>query len=48
MAKNQRRLPAWFVGLMIAAVVTLAVFLLLSVLGFGDDPVVESLAAILG
>ena len=46
MANQNRRLPAWLVGLMIAAVVTLAVLLLFSALGFGDDPVVESLAII--
>lgn len=46
MAKHQRKLPAWLVGLMIAAVVTLVVFLILAALGYGDDPVVESLAFI--
>jgi heme/copper-type cytochrome/quinol oxidase subunit 4 len=48
MAKHQRKLPAWLVGLMIAVVVTLVAFLVFSALGFGDDPVVESLAISLG
>jgi heme/copper-type cytochrome/quinol oxidase subunit 4 len=48
MARHLRRLPAWLVGLLIAVVVTLVAFLLFSALGFGDDPVVESLAIILG
>lgn len=44
MAKHRRRLPAWLVGLMIAVVVFAVTLLLLSALGFGDDPVVESVA----
>lgn len=46
MAKHKKRPPAWVVGLVIAAVVFAAVLLLFSALGFGDDPVVESVAAL--
>lgn len=46
MAKHRKRLPAWFLGLMIAVVVSLVALVVFSALGFGDDPVVESLAAL--
>lgn len=44
MAKHKRRLPAWFLGLIIAVIVSLVAVLVFSALGFGDDPVVEGLA----
>jgi hypothetical protein len=47
MAKHDRRFPAWLVGLVIAAVISVVALLVFSALGFGDDPVVESLHAIL-
>ncbi len=46
MPEQKRKLPAWLVGLMIAAVVFAAVLLIFSALGFGDDPVVESVATL--
>jgi high-affinity Fe2+/Pb2+ permease len=45
MAKHNKRLPAWAAGLIIAAVVSLVVLFVFSALGFGDDPVVEGLTA---
>ncbi|HJQ77966.1 MAG TPA: hypothetical protein VJ948_12005 [Acidimicrobiia bacterium] len=48
MPKHAPALPAWLVGLMIAGVVFALVLFLASVLGYGDDPVVEGLAAALG
>lgn len=44
MDDEKRKLPAWLVGLLIAAVVFAAVLVIFSALGFGDDPVVESVA----
>ena len=41
--EQKRRVPAWLLGLLIAAVIFVAVLLLFSALGFGDDPVVEGL-----
>jgi hypothetical protein len=46
MASHKKRQPAWIVGLIIAAVISLVALLVLSALGFGDDPVVESLIAL--
>ncbi len=43
MAKHRRRFPAWLVGLAIAIVVFVAVLLVFNALGYGDDPVLESL-----
>lgn len=39
-------MPAWLLGLIIAVVVFAAVLLVFNWLGFGDDPVVESVAAL--
>ena len=36
-------MPAWLVGLILAAVIFALVFVILATLGYGDDPVVESL-----
>jgi hypothetical protein len=44
MGKHKRRLPAWLVGLAIAIVVFAVALALSNALGFGDDPVLESLA----
>lgn len=44
MAQHTRRIPAWLFGLIIAAVLTVLILLLSNALGFGDDPVVESLS----
>lgn len=46
--QGTRRLPAWLLGLIIAVVVFVAVLLIFSALGFGDDPVVESIGAVVG
>lgn len=46
MAKHGRQPPAWLVGLAIAVVIFAVALLVFSALGFGDDPVVESVAAI--
>jgi len=43
MADMERRRPAWVLGLLIAIVVFAAVAVISSLLGFGDDPVIESL-----
>ena len=46
-APQKRRLPAWFLGLVIAAVIFVLVLLVLQALGFGDDPVLEGSAYLL-
>jgi hypothetical protein len=43
-----KRIPAWLLGLIIAVVVFVAVLLLGSAFGFGDDPVVDAIGATLG
>lgn len=42
MNNEKRRLPAWLVGLIAAVIIFAAVVILMSTLGFGDDPVVGS------
>ena len=44
---EKRRLPAWFLGLIIAAVIFVLVLVVLQALGFGDDPVLEGSAYLL-
>lgn len=46
MERPRRKLPPWALGLVIAVFVFAAVLFLLSALGYGDDPVVESLGAL--
>jgi hypothetical protein len=46
MTRHRKRLPAWLLGLIIAVVVSVVALFVFSALGFGDDPVVESLAAL--
>lgn len=46
MAKHNKRIPAWLFGLIVAVVLTVVVLLVANALGFGDDPVVESVALI--
>lgn len=41
MAKHRRQLPPWLLGLLVAALVFAIVLVLLDVLGYGDDPVIE-------
>lgn len=47
MAKHSRRMPAWLLGLLIAVVVFVAVLIVFSALGYGDDPVLESAGTLL-
>lgn len=44
MANSERRLPAWLLGLLIAIVVFAVVVATFSLLGIGDDPVIETLS----
>lgn len=46
MAKHRRKVPAWLAGLIIALVVFAAVLIVFNALGYGDDPVLESLSAL--
>jgi hypothetical protein len=46
--EGKRKLPAWLLGLIIAVFVFAAVLLLFSALGFGDDPVVDSIGSMVG
>jgi len=48
MGKHVKTPPAWVIGLVIAAVVFVVALLVFAALGFGDDPVVEGLAEIVG
>jgi hypothetical protein len=43
MTDTERRMPAWILGLLIAIVVFAVVVATFSLLGIGDDPVIESL-----
>lgn len=47
MAQHQRKLSPWLLGLIIAVVVFAAVLVVFSLLGYGDDPVVESAGSLL-
>lgn len=44
---DDKRLPAWLLGLLIAIGVFVLVLVLLNLLGFGDDPVVEGASRML-
>lgn len=35
-------MPPWLLGLLLAAVIFVAVILILNAFGFGDDPAIES------
>ncbi len=48
MARHTNKTPAWLVGLILAVVIFAAVALLLNLLGYGDDPVVEGLSGLYG
>jgi hypothetical protein len=43
MTDRERRRPAWVLGLLIAILVFAVVAVISSLLGIGDDPVIESL-----
>ncbi len=42
MARHREKLPPWLLGLIIAVFVFAAAVVVFSLLGYGDDPVVES------
>jgi hypothetical protein len=42
MCDERRRWPPWLVGLIAAVVIFALVFVLMNLLGFGDDPVIGS------
>lgn len=48
MARHRRKLPAWQAGLILAVALFIGAIVIFNLLGFGDDPVVEGLAANLG
>ena len=39
--RNSERLPAWFVGLLLAIALFGFALLVMSTLGYGDDPVID-------
>ena len=39
---TNRQLPAWLLGLILAAVIFVVVILVFQALGFGDDPAIQS------
>jgi hypothetical protein len=47
MIGHGQKLPAWLVGLIIAVLLSGIVLLVLSMLGLGDDPVVEGAARLM-
>lgn len=47
MARHQRKLSPWLLGLIIAVVLFAAALVVFSLLGYGDDPVVESAGSLL-
>ncbi|MEE8406113.1 MAG: hypothetical protein V3S32_03075 [Acidimicrobiia bacterium] len=42
MADHKRQMPAWLMGMIIAAVLFVIGVLIFQALGFGDNPVLES------
>lgn len=42
--RDTRRIPAWLLGLVIAVVIFAVVLVVVNLLGFGDDPIVDGLA----
>ena len=44
MTDRERRMPAWVLGLLIAILVFAVVMVAFSLLGIGDDPVIESIS----
>jgi hypothetical protein len=45
MARHRKKMPAWLLGLIVALVIFAAMLLVANALGFGDDPVLESVAS---
>ncbi|HZD24122.1 MAG TPA: hypothetical protein VE569_12090 [Acidimicrobiia bacterium] len=48
MARHNKRLPAWLLGLIIAAVVFVLAIFIFGALGYGDEPVIEGLVTVVG
>lgn len=48
MARHKKRVPAWALGLLIAAVVFVVVLIVFNLLGVGDDPVVGTFGPLVG
>lgn len=46
MARRDKKPPSWLLGLVLAVIVFALILVVLDVLGFGDDPVVESIGAV--
>ncbi|MFZ0013298.1 MAG: hypothetical protein WAL25_04200 [Acidimicrobiia bacterium] len=44
MARHRKKMPAWLLGLLVAVAVFAVILILANALGFGDDPVLESVA----
>ncbi|MGB7859320.1 MAG: hypothetical protein WBM90_02355 [Acidimicrobiia bacterium] len=44
MTEERRQMPAWLLGLLIAAVLFVIAIVLFQALGFGDNPVLEDVA----
>lgn len=44
MARHAKRLPAWVLGLLIAALIFALILIISGLLGVGDDPVVGIVA----
>ena len=42
--EKKREVPAWLLGLLVAAVIFLVVLLVFQALGFGDNPVLDTAA----
>lgn len=47
MAENDRRLPAWLLGLLIAIIVFTALFFLAIAFGYGDAPSIDGVGTLL-
>lgn len=47
-AKHVKQRPAWLLGLIIAVLVFALVLVVFAILGFGDDPVIESVTGVFG
>jgi hypothetical protein len=45
--QKKRPIPAWLLGLLLAAVIFALALFLLDILGYGDDPVIEEGASAL-
>lgn len=48
MAEDDRRIPAWLLGLLVAIIVFAAVLFLAIALGYGDDPAIGGIGPEVG